>query len=286
MLPVWRTLGVGGVRGTGGVDLILAVDSMSRTAFLDQGVKGARVEAVGSPEFDDLAVALRRPLPPQEEQALRDRLGLAPGRPVVFFVHQDVLDSHTGLDLRRFIRDVLPAIRTIGGTFMMKFHPRSPQRPEVWRRWAAAEHISPAEVVFLRDECTTQEASRLCAVCVVCYSTVAYEALLCGKPLVLIHYFRLPHELPFGRRYGAAMDVDHASQLVPAIVQAATDAVLRERLSRGAAEALRQELFGPDGRSADRQASMTLDLMRSRGDRKEETGSRKGAKTQGKARKI
>jgi glycosyltransferase involved in cell wall biosynthesis len=261
MSVVWRGLGIGGRRGTSGVELVLTSDATTKEALLRRGLGKVRIEAVGSPEFDALAAVARRPIGADEDRQLRDRLGIPAGRPVIFFVHQGSLSPK---ETQALILNALPAIRQIGGTLLMKIHPRSEERTDVWRRWAAEEGISPEEVVFVRAECTTLEAARLCDVSIVLYSTVSFEVLLSGKPLVLVQYLNMPYELTFGRRYGAAIDVDEAKDLTSAIVGAATDTELRSRLLERAAVALAEELSGPDGKSADRIASLVIECIEGR----------------------
>jgi hypothetical protein len=256
-----RTLGVGGVRGTSDADLVLVMSEIGRRAFAQMGIAAERIRVVGSCEYDALAKSSGGPLSAAEEQALRGRLGLAHGRPVIFFAHQVV---PTREETQAFVRMMISAARRCGGTLLVKFHPRGEDRPDAWRRWAGGEGYGNEDVVFARTECTTIDAVRLCAVCVTYFSTTVLEAFVWRTPVVLIQCVNAWFRLTYGSDYGAAIDVMRPEDLEPAIVSAATDPAVREQLGCGAEAALRKELFGLDGRSAERMADSVIDLIERR----------------------
>jgi len=258
---VQRTLGVGGLRGTGGPDLILTMTEIGRQVFVEMGIAAERIRVVGSCEYDALAKSSGGPLSAAEEQTLRGWLGLAPDRPVIFFAHQVVPTTE---ETQAFVRMMVSAARRCGGTLLVKFHPRGDDMPDAWRRWAWREGYGNEDVVFARTECTTIEAVRLCAVCVTYFSTTVLEAFVWRKPVVLIQCVNAWFRLTYGSDYGAAIEVNKPEDLEPAIISAATDPAVRERLNRGAEEALQKELFGLDGRSPQRMADSVIDLIERR----------------------
>jgi glycosyltransferase involved in cell wall biosynthesis len=96
------------------------------------------------------------------------------------------------------------------------------------------------------------------------FSTVALEAMICGKPLVAIHYGATPSTLPYGQEYGAAYDVHSGRQLEKAIAEILTDEGTRRRLVEAIGPVLDNELFGLDGRSTERMESEIMELVRER----------------------
>ena len=255
------SLGGLGPRGTGGADRILVMNETGLEVFAAMGIERRRIRAVGSCEYDALAAHRDRPLDAREEKALRARLALPPDRPIVLFVDQGLLGDET---MRSLVRTMALAAGQGEATLLVKFHPRGGHYPDTWRRWAAGAGFPPQAVVFARNECTSIEAVRLCSVCVTLYSTTALEALVYGKPLVLVQYQNVPHILRWGRQYGAALEAENPEELRRAIWSALTDQAVRERLRSGAEVAIQKELFGLDGRSADRMADCLIELIESR----------------------
>jgi hypothetical protein len=253
-----RTLRVGGPRGTGGADLILTMTESGQQAFVEMGIAAERIRVVGSCEYDALVRRIGGPLTAQEEQELRARLGLAANRPVILFSHQPVVDLP---EMRHLVWKMAGAARQCGATLLVKFHPRSTDVPAEWRQWTQDAGLSDQDIVWTRTGCTAIEAVRLCAVCITFFSTTAVEAFVWRKPVVLIQCVNTGYVLEYGSQYGAALEAKKPEDLEPAIVSAATDPAVRERLNRGAEEALQKELFGLDGRSAQRMADSVIDLI-------------------------
>jgi hypothetical protein len=237
-------LRAGGVRGTSGVNLVLVMNEMGRDTMIGQGVAPDRICAVGSPEYDFLAAAMRDFRADEAIAAIRTRLGIDAQRPVVFFAHQ-TLDGGE----RVLIRTIIETARMNGAVALIKFHPRSRESPSDWVTWAARCGFGKQEAVFVREECTSVEAVQACSVCVTVYSTIALEAMICGRPLVLVQYANVPYALPYGERYGAAMDAQSPGELQEAVQRILNRPEVGAQLVRRAREAVAVELCGLDERS-------------------------------------
>ena len=246
---VQRLLYHGGPSGTSGADLVLAMSETARQVLIGRGVPPERVRVVGSPEYDELARRAQQEDFLAAGQRVRQRLGIDPRRAVLFFAHQDTMPLEAQ---RQLVLDMVQAARPCGAAVLVKFHPRGDQWPAEWQPWAAAQGLAPADVVFTRDECTSIEAVQACQACVTVFSTVSLEAMICGKPLVVVQYADAPEMLTYADQYGAAMDARSAVELKAAIVAVLTRPQERQRLLGNAQTALQHELCGPDGKSADR----------------------------------
>jgi len=240
-----RAFRAGGARGLSGVDGILVMNPMGRDTLIGLGVPAANIHVVGSPEYDDLAARLRAAVDRDVVQIVRHRLGLSGERPVILFAHQ-VLDGTE----REMIRAMVMGVRRCGAVLLVKFHPRGRQRPEEWRAWADQEGFGSDDLRFASSECTSIEALLVSSACVTAYSTVALEAFVCDRPLVLIHFANVPYDLPYGRKYGAAIDAHSPRELEAALVAVLTDTETRRTLHAGRERAMDGELGGLDGRSA------------------------------------
>jgi hypothetical protein len=242
-----RWFRAGGPRGLSGVDGILVINAMGREVMIGQGVPADAIHVVGSPEYDDLAARLRTADAIADPEEVRRRLGLAGHGPVILFAHQTLDGSE-----RSLVRTMVAAARRCGAVVLTKFHPRGGEKPEEWRSWAAQEGMGPGEAVFAASECTSIEALSVASACVTAYSTVSLEAFVCARPLVLIHYANVPYALPYGTRYGAALDAHSPRELEDALVAAVTDETVRRRLEAGRIKAIEGELGGLDGKSIER----------------------------------
>ena len=253
-----KALPSGNFRAFASLDLILVINKMAKQQLVCQGVSPGRVRVVGSAEYDDLAREMSTPLTANAEKSLRARLGIAATPPVLLFAHQHFRSSE---QTRQLVRSLMASVRQCGAFLLVKLHPRGRDSPDGWARWARAEGLSDTQITFVKGECTSPEAVRLCAACATFYSTVGLEAMMGGKPLVMIQYPDVRLALPYGTRYGAALEVRNPDKLPGAVVAALTDAETRQRLIPNAKAAVKEELCGLDGRSVERMTEAIKTLL-------------------------
>ncbi len=255
-----EAVGAGGVGRTSGADLMLVVNEMSRRELLRWGISPGRVRVVGSPEYDLLAAELRKDSAGAVETEVRKRLGIAPERPVVFFAHQDI---GVPVDvMRESIEQMVRAAAPQNGVVLVKFHPRGGDKPDVWRDWARSRGFSNDEVLFLLNECTSVEAARICSVCATFFSTVSIEAMICGKPVVLMLYHDYPYAIASADTQGAALDAHRPADLGGHVARLLSEPAFREACLRKVRDSLAKEMFGLDGLSVERSIHAITDLSR------------------------
>ncbi len=267
-LKTWvcRKVGLEGLRGESGVEMVLLYNDSARQAFIDRGIAPARVRAVGSPEYEALARTLRDTDQAEElrrSAKLRKSLGLKPDGPVAAFAHQPVA---TRRDLRQIARAMILAARACGGAAVVKFHPRSSESPQAWRDWARGQGFADDEIAFAKTECTSIDVVTLSTAVVTIFSTVGLEALICKKPLVLVQYLRVVSRLPYDEAYGAALGAVNPGQLQGLIVSALSDHQVQQQLKRNAEVAIDRELLGLDGKSTQRMKRAVLELIQASSD--------------------
>jgi hypothetical protein len=157
---------------------------------------------------------------------------------------------------------MVAGLRRCDGTLLVKFHPSSGEDVTEWQGWARKEGFTPEEVVFALEGLLAPEAVRVCHACVTAYSTVALEAMLSRKPVILMQYLPVPHFIQWGETYGAACDVFSHEELERAVFEVMSDPDVCRRLLDNAEVCLQREFGGLDGNSTQRMADDLMDLMR------------------------
>ena len=256
-----KTFDMRSPRGPRSADIFFLMDRSSIQTMLKQGVPRSRLKVAGSPQLDALVRAADRPVPEEELQRIRDKVGAGPDRPILLYAHQHIVYPRATTE--ELIRRMVAGLRRCNGTLLVKFHPSSGERVPEWQAWARAEGFDPEEVVFALAGLLSPEAVRVCHTCVTAYSTVALEAMIAHKPVILMQYLPVPHFINWGETYGAAYDVFSHEELQQAVFEVMVDPDVRRRLLRNADECLRQEFGGLDGKSTERMGNYLLDLMRS-----------------------
>ena len=240
-----------GPRGASDVELVLAINETSRQVLLDSGVPNDIIAVVGSPEYDALAAKMND-AGDISQTAVRQRLRIAADRPVVFYAHQGLGMQEEGH--KQVVKKLGEGCSKADAVLLVKFHPRSGESVSQWRQWAASVGLSETDVVFALDECTSIEAIQLCAVCVTAFSTVALEALMYSRPLMILRYLNVEFLLPYAQQYGVALEVFDEQELSDSIARLVQDPDLRSRLLANRSAAIAHELAGLDGKSGERSA--------------------------------
>jgi hypothetical protein len=229
-----------GVEGTSGVELFFVINGTSKANLISNGLLAENIHIVGSPEFALLEHRMQG-MSDEDYRVLRRRLGILSDAPVLAYSHQPLQSKDM---LERMLKAMVDGCRRAGAVLLVKFHPRSQEYPDVWRRWAEARGFDKRQIVFVREECTSQDTVLVCSAFITLHSTVLMEALTCRRPMVFIKFISTEYVLPFGRQYGIGLDVDRIEDLAPSVASILSDAVLRQRLLANYPRAIENELNG------------------------------------------
>jgi hypothetical protein len=232
-----------GPKGTSGIGLALVINETSKKFLEQNGLPSAKIHVVGAPEYVALAERLGK-LNTGDYINIRRRVGILSDRPVVLFAHQPAAEQEV---MQRMILAMVEGCRRSGAVLLVKFHPRSMDYPDAWRGWAKREGLNQDDVVFLRDECTSQDAVIICTALITIFSTVALEALTCRRPMLLIKFLNTDRIMTYAQDYGIALDVDREEDLAQTIVSILSDEKLRKRLLDNYPLAIQKELNDLDG---------------------------------------
>jgi len=229
---------------------------------IGHGAPPDSLRSVGSPEYDKLAKGVRQGTLGIEPGEVRDRFALPHDRPVVTFGHQPLfLGAAVEEDI---IRVLMKGARRAEANLLVKFHPRSLQEPDQWRKWADAEGYAPSEIGFANKECTSIEAIVAGDALVTPFSTLSLEAMIIGRPVVLINYLQTWVLLEYGKQYDAALEAQSPDDLADKVYIAVRDEQRRKSLMENARTVLDKELYGLDGKSVERIVSELITLAEAR----------------------
>lgn len=202
VIPSWDNLSSKGVIGENPKHLVVWNDIMKHEAIALYGFKSAAIHVCGGLQFD----LYSRALPPQEEQAVFDRIGLDPQRPFVVMGTITPRYFANNLDIIDILNDAvasgqLPADLQI----VVRLHPQVVHDPhfgddlgEYRRRAATHARIKLSVPSILRWGAMTPPAPedtkelmtllRHAAVTVMPASTLAIDACALGAPVVGIGF--------------------------------------------------------------------------------------------------
>lgn len=238
-LPVAR-------RGRSGVDRVLVADQTSADVLVSYSVPTRKIVVVGDPEYDAVREMLAQRSPEEaraEQEAIRLRLSLPSETPIVLFSHQPL--AGCGVDpanLEGLVETLANAVDCANSLLLFKFHPRSQHDPAAWQQRFEEKGFTKDRIRFIKQDCTALEAIDVASAVATIFSTTALEALLFGRPLLLLQYMQANHILYYGRDYGAAADIEDPASLAPVLDKALHDVQWREQVLARQRQAVAAEL--------------------------------------------
>jgi CDP-glycerol glycerophosphotransferase (TagB/SpsB family) len=211
-------------------------------------VEPGRIAVTGNPAFDRLAQGVE----PERVERVRRSLKLEAGRPLLLVTTQN--DSFAAS--RRQIEAVVAAAREFPALqIVVKLHPADAFAPyqRLQRELEGVDlhltqHSDLAALLALSDLLVTR------------FSTTALEAMLQGKPVIVLNFSGQPDPLPYVER-GAALGVRDPSALPAAIRAVLEDEPTRRRLREGMARFVRDYAYRLDGRAGERVLALMEEMM-------------------------
>lgn len=220
--------------------------------LLRYGVGPNRIRITGQPRFDRI-VALTGY---DSRSEICNVLAIPDKAPLLVFASQNIFrreEQHRAL-LQSFA-DVLASIPE--ARLVVKLHPA--EHPFLWNRAQAALGLQRLRIVKDIDLYRLLAASD---VVMTVFSTVALEALLLGKPLVILTHLERSSEMRFVE-FGAALPTD-GQGLVSVVRAALFDRQVRENLARGAAAFVWHYASGMDGKATERVVDVIYAALQAR----------------------
>lgn len=215
-------------------DVLCVYSDKVRRQFVDVGRDPARIFVTGNPAWD----ALADPAPRAQRDAARRERGLTNADTVVLWAEQpepgnEELPRRVRYELNRICR------ATPGWRLLVRLHPSSTD--------PAKERIPDGALASPRTE-PLLSALHVADVVVTLTSTVGYEALLLGKPAVIVQISRFSHLVDYSPEEGAL--VIGALEELPDAIRTVTTDTPTARLLRDNRARLPQP-GGAAGRMAD-----------------------------------
>ncbi|MBI4333141.1 MAG: UDP-N-acetylglucosamine 2-epimerase [Chloroflexi bacterium] len=223
-------------------DRIATMGEVVRNIYIESGVRPDRVVVTGIAHFDLLFYRDKE----RDDQVLT-RAGIDPGKPIVVFATENLAVSETVEALTGVIDAVL---KTSDVQLVVKVHPGEGIEPYD----GTARRYCDPRIHVVKDIDLYAVISR-CELIIVRYSTVALEAMMIGKPVVVINLAGTPVSVPYAQE-SAAVGVYRKEDIGPAIHRALFDEATRAKLKAGRDRFVREWAGEPDGRASYRVVSL------------------------------
>lgn len=246
--------------GLSGCTRLAVMGSASQDILVERGVPSQSIIITGQPRYDAALKAVSLNLEPE---VLRE-LGISPGKRLILYASFLLGGSRYGTprDDEANLRALGELARYLGESYqvVIKAHPLD----QMEDYQAHLKHLGIAGLIKLVREFDTLSLIRASSLVVTFGSTVAYEALIFRKPLILLNLTRLPDSLELAQE-GAALGAHSLEEFLAAARAVLSSPEVQQQLAVQQFRALHTHLYQPDGRAGMRVATEIMALCRQSG---------------------
>ena len=241
--------------GLSGCTRLAVMGSASKDILVERGVPSQSIIITGQPRYDG---ALEATSPNFEPEVLSE-LGISPGKRLILYASFLLGRSRYGTP--RDDEATLSALGELGRYLaepfqvVIKAHPLD--KMEDYQ--AHLKHLGISRLIRVVREFDTLSLIRASSLVVTFGSTVAYEALIFRKPLILLNLTGLPDSLELAQE-GAALEVHSLEELLDAARAVLSSPKIQQQLATQQWRALHAHLYKPDGRAGARVAAEIMAL--------------------------
>lgn len=228
---------------------IAVVSRFAKDAHINMGAPADKIFVTGQPRFDLI------------EQSKTDRrkiiadLGIPKDKGIVVLATQPLGTLWTEKDREEFVSNVVNAMHEFSEKqLVIKIHPG--ENPEEYQKILTGVAGSKAIVCQSID---LYGLLRACDVLMTVHSTVALEAMIMDKPVIIINLSRRPDAMPYAQS-GAALGVYKKEDIVPAIRKALYDLKVRKELKKSRDKFVAEHAYKLDGQATKRVAELIIRL--------------------------
>lgn len=212
-------------------DKVAVMGEFAEEVFRTLGFRASQIVVTGQPRFDGL-------VSPQDAGKVHQDLATDPGARLIVAATPVFKSAR---ERREFVAALMKACRDLeNAVLVFKIHPREDLNP-----YMAQLRPFPGESRVLGDY-PIPVLLRACSVLVSHYSTLTLEALIAGKPAVVLTSEDEPPYYPFGKE-GAALEVSNATELRAALRRLLNDPGLRDTMRERSREFVHRHAHKCDG---------------------------------------
>lgn len=186
------------------------------------------------------------------KQAMAEKYGLPPDKPVVMFLTQ-ILPSDD--EMEQLARSVFSATKELGLPLIVKMHPGEMSDAR-YHELAREFDLKP----IITKTASTLELLIASDVLIGAESTLDYEAMILGKPVIVLNFSGAPNTLPFVDEH-AALGVFAPQDVLPALKRMLFDAKARASFDKGMRDLVEAHCYKTDGKTATRAVAAIKELL-------------------------
>ena len=226
-------------------DKFAAWDESSREQFIRLGMDRKRIDVIGNPRFDVL------PAIKFDRRKTLQGLGISPEKKVVLFASQPVLIDYAYNNKK--VREernniVISSAEKIGGTHLVILCHMAESKEEFAGLVKGRKNVT---VLKPKESDSVFHLINACDALVTCTSTTTIEAILLGKPLLIVNPSAEKCPVIFPKE-GVAIEVKNEKEFAEKIKKVLFDAETQNRLRESRKKFLKKNYSNIDGKATER----------------------------------
>jgi glycosyltransferase involved in cell wall biosynthesis len=228
---------------------IAVVSQFAKDAHINMGAPADKIFVTGQPRFDLIGLAKT------DKRKIIAELGIPENKGIIVLATQPLGTLWTEKDREEFISTVVNALREFPEKqLVIKLHPG--EKLEEYQKMLAEMDDNKAIVCQSID---LYGLLRACDILMTVHSTVALEAMILDKPVIILNLAGRPDAMPYAQR-GPALGVYKKEDLVPMIRKALHDPEVGKELKERRERFVSEHAYKLDGQATKRVAELIIRL--------------------------
>ncbi len=230
------------------VDKIAVWGNSAKRALIHESVPKEKIVITGAPQFDNLTGFNAK-----MEEDIKKEINLDPSKKYILFTTQ------TFPYVEEAVRCVCKAVKSIPSLqLVIKTHPSEYSTKKYERI------IKESRVRGILTKKYLHPLMKGCSAMLTVASTTGFEALIMGKPLIIINLSGKPDVLPYAES-GAAIGVYKPKDIKPAIKSVLENQNMRKKLAKKAKKFIYEQCYKLDNKDSERVVKLINKMIDNKG---------------------
>lgn len=242
-----------GIFGHGECQKMALFGNAVKKMFISEGIDPKRIVLTGSPKFDQVYYSKDG----NSKQLVCEKWDIPADKEIILLLTQYFVEAGiwSSEQRRSFVTAVANAVALIPNTqLIIKLHPPH-ENEEDYNEIIRNLSIDPIVCKYA----PLSELLNACSLAITVSSTAALEAMVLGKPIVIVDLFDIECGSSFYKGSGS-LYVEDELEILPALQKALYDPRTRENMKKSMDEFVHEQAYLQDGRASERISNLIRDM--------------------------
>jgi len=243
-----------GIYGHGECQKMAVFGNAVKEMLISEGIAPERIVPTGNPKFDQVYRCKNS----NNKKHVCDKWNISNDKEIILLITQYFVEAKkwNSEQRRRFVTAIASAIAMLPNTkLIIKLHPPHENEAD-YKEIVKNLPIDPIVCKYT----SLPELLGACSLVITVSSTAALEAMVLGKPVVIVSLFKNSGGTSFFKESGS-LHVENEQDILPALQKALFDSQTRKEMEKSMDKFINEQAYQQDGRASERVANLIRDMV-------------------------